>query len=192
MFILFSVVLLFGCSKTNSNNTKESQATTVKQQVISMAPYNSLKPKESLAKRGKRSSLDASSQYATVSGQAYLVLGSGDSQILRGLQVYLIQNTQELKEKQQRLAVIKERILLRTNEYLSKANILITSKNQLGISKVDIEDIYSRLIVTTGFAKQYMIKAKSFYANSTEESTKVDINGEYTICLLYTSPSPRD
>jgi len=124
--------------------------------------------------QAKRSSDNGSifgvlSKYGTISGHAYITVGSGESNMARGIEVYLIPNSPEFNKKN---AILEKNM----------AGIISYSNNVLSSMSTNFNEVATgigNLSAAFYMVKEYKEKSYIFYIGSAKESVKTNFEGEY-------------
>ena len=114
-----------------------------------------------------------------ISGHAYVILGSGESYILRGLNVYLLQDSPEFNEKNQKLLDIKASIASETAQIFSEVNSTLETGSATGHALKTFIHCYGKLASVRELAEYDMKECEFFYKTSAMAKTRVDFEGAY-------------
>lgn len=110
-------------------------------------------------------------------GTVYVVLGSGESQIQRGIKIYLIKATDEFQNKVQTILKGQENVQSVINGVISECERLMSQGSF--INSQQLGQHLGSLSSAEAFV-EYSIEANDFfYSNSAKTSTTTDINGSF-------------
>ncbi len=110
-----------------------------------------------------------------ISGHVYVTLGSGESNIVRGNNVYLIKNTQLFNEKNKKIAAIQKTIISKIANIISN---LISGASHGSILE-DISYQSGLICAGKGMAKRHMLESEKFYSASAQLVVATDVEGGY-------------
>jgi len=109
----------------------------------------------------------------TISGHIYITVGSGESFIARGIEVYLIPKTIEFDVRNQKLDDIRSEIVSCSNRVISETSFETYNAMQVALKNI------SSLSEAWRLSREFIIKSSIFYSGSATELTKTNIEGEY-------------
>jgi len=133
--------------------------------LLNRSNKNSLQTKEIKVKN----TLPILAKYGTIYGHAYVTVGSGESYMARGIDVYLIPKSPEFDKRNTDLEKNKLKIL----SYKTNVLINVPSEGQA------VAEHIGRLATAINLVKEYIEKSEIFYSGSASEVTKASYEAEY-------------
>ncbi len=114
-----------------------------------------------------------------ITGNAYITLGGGTSNILRGLKIYLIPDSKEFQASLEKIRTIGNTIQAQTT--LTTENFLSQGSRR---SVTDMSKFYGMFAATLGFSLRHIDKCYSFFSDSATLVTKTNVEGKFAINKL--------
>lgn len=111
-----------------------------------------------------------------ITGNAYITLGGGTSNILRGLKIYLIPDGKEFQASLEKIQTIGKTIQAQTT---LTAEDFISQGSRL--SGTDMSKFYGMFAANLGFSLKHIDKCYSFFSDSATLVTKTNVEGKFTI-----------
>lgn len=164
LFILLIGLLIIGLIVAYTIVKFSSRKVKASQEIPSMKQSQQQDKDKALPKFGK------------ISGHVYLTVGSGESHLARGLEIYLIPKSEDFEEGIFELAKIKKNIISYTSSVLNSDNAPTYDTNTIIQRTSESIGHLSAALVSS---EEYLRKSYVFYKDSAQVSTKTDVEGEY-------------
>lgn len=134
--------------------------------------------KKEIKEPKRQSLLNISPKYGDISGHVYITLGSGESHIARGLDLYLIPKAEEFEKGKNDLETIRSKIISYKNSVFSNIDSILNSTNPFYINQPVAESI-GHLAAAINSVDEYIEKSFLFFIGSARGSIKTNFEGEY-------------
>lgn len=119
-------------------------------------------------------------QLGKASGHIYVTLGSGESQIVRGAEVFLIQKNEIFLKGLLQLEKVKLQIATDAEKIFKEMNAIRNSDRGIGYKNDDMRKKIEELAIVRHDAMEFIEKNEEFLKGLSKEKAKATYEGEYT------------